>query len=104
MLGDKLKKMKTRAIRAGFQHRVEEPRFFVRTIDREEADWVEGYRWEIQFLDQDGCSGYDLLLGDDDVAPTDIPYYLPTEVLAAARSMRSSGDYFSSDGISMPPF
>jgi hypothetical protein len=96
--------MKTSAIRDGFQHRAEEPRFFVRTVGQDEPDWTEGYRSEIQFLDQNGCSGYELFLMDDEEAPADLPYDLPTAVVDAARAMRSGGDYLSSDGRSMPPF
>ncbi len=96
--------MKTSAIRDGFQHRTEEPRFFVRSIAQGEPEWTEGYQWEIQFLDQDGCSGYELFITSDDEDPTELPYDLPTAVVDAARAMSSGGDYLSSDGRSMPPF
>ena len=96
--------MKTSAIRDGFQHRDEEPRFFVRTLGSNEPKWAEGYRWEIQFLNQRGCRGYEILLSDDDALPVGLPFELPTAVIAAARRMSSGGDYLSTDGLSTPPF
>ena len=38
----------------GFRHTRKEPRYFVLRLGEADAEYFEGYRFEIQFLDSDG--------------------------------------------------
>ena len=85
----------------GFKHTVVEPRYFVLRLDETEPEYAAGYRFAIQFLNNRGEGGAELLFSGDDTDITLADYDLPTEVVIAARRQTTeTGDYVNSNGES----
>lgn len=89
----------------GFQHTQTEPRYFVSRFGESDREYVEGYRYEIQFLDEKGQAGAVLMLEETDhpieVSGFDLP---PAVVAAVHRQPKGSGDYVDSKGRSVSPY
>ncbi|MDP9316426.1 MAG: hypothetical protein M3R24_37160 [Chloroflexota bacterium] len=78
-------------------------RYFVRQLNQQDREWHEGYRFEVQLLDQDGKAAMvghfidaqqPMVLGQHNV---------PIPVLQAAqRREPGSGDYVNDQGQSIP--
>jgi len=85
-------------IEPGFVHCTTEPRFFVRSLDARDEGWACGYRWEIQFLDDQERGGATLEFGEADLGEmrSHIGYELPEAVIRAVTS--GVEDYVDSNG------
>jgi hypothetical protein len=89
----------------GFVHRGDEPRFFVMRLASDDVLFEQGYRFEVQFLDEAGHAGASVYLAADEPAGTIDDYTVTDAVHAAAsRQAPEQGDYVDSTGESQRPF
>ena len=79
-----------------FQHKKDEPRYFVRSLDQSDTRYVDGYRYQIQFLNEneEGESSIEFRPEDNDFSA--FPLYVPLAVVDAARNGVS--DYVDEQG------
>jgi hypothetical protein len=89
----------------GFEHTKTEPRYFVLCYDESDPEYREGFRYEIQLLNDDGEAGGVIQLSDEETRISIPGYDIPLKVIEAAKSQeKGSGDYVNSGGECVRPF
>lgn len=88
-----------------FVHTRSEPRFFVLQLSPGTKEYVNGYRFEVQLLDEVGRAGAVLNFRGLNQDFREQEYYVPASVVAAAlRQPEGQGDYVDEAGRSRRPF
>ena len=84
-----------------FRHKESEPRFFVRSLDPSDQLFADGYRLQIQFLneDEEGEACIEFRPDEDDFSCFPLP--VPPAVVKAARS--GICDYVDAEGCCRLP-
>ena len=92
-------------VEPGFIHTRKEPRYFVLSLDESDPSYLEGFRYEVQLLNDDGEGAAVVLLTEEDTNISVPGYDLPSRVVDAARRQeKGSGDYVNTVGESVRPF
>jgi hypothetical protein len=92
-------------IEPGFVHTRTEPRYFVLCLDESDNGYSEGFRYEVQLLNDGGEGGGVFQFSDADSEISVPGFEIPSEVVEAARrQQRGSGTYVDSRGESIRPF
>lgn len=88
-----------------FVHTRSEPRFFVLRLSPRNKEYGDGYRFEVQLLDEAGRAGAVLYLREVHQEFREQEYYVPGRVIAAAlKQVEGKGDYVDENGESRRPF
>lgn len=88
-----------------FVHTRSEPRFFVLRLSPGQKEYRNGYRFEVQLLDETGRAGAALNFRELNRDFREQEYYVPASVIAAAqRQPEGQGDYVDEAGQNRRPF
>lgn len=93
--------MEVRVFEAAFEHREQEPRYFVMQLGPDDARYSSGYRYEIQLCNE-SLQGVAVILFRGDESRLSVPEFQVPEAVyqAALRQNPGKGDFVDSQGES----